>query len=144
MEIIEPENHALKDVYENIKRRSKAIKYRGGLLSCERILERDGDESMEKLEFSYGPKKSVSAPSIRMYVWSDRWVWVDAREASRNGWKWEWTGEGRAPGQDFGRVLTKALERSIDEAITCLGNAPDELEKIWGPLLSDGRLEVVR
>lgn len=143
MEIAGPSDETLKEVYESVRRRSKAIRHRGGTLTYARVIERENECETEKLEFSYRSNRAKTSPVIRMYVWSDRWVWIDARKSAKRGWEWEWTGEGRVFGPSIGQFLTKAFENSISEMTRNNENTASNIEVIWNSLLSDGRLKLV-
>ena len=51
--------------------------------------------------------------SLRLAVWDDRWVWVDARRSSKSGWVWESTTEGRFVSAGGARDLVAHAEETL-------------------------------
>jgi hypothetical protein len=131
------ETEFLSEVGSSVRRRQKAIKHKAFGLNCERLWETTDGTKREKLELTLlGPTSSRSA-QLRFFAWSDRWIWVDAREGSKLGWKWEWTIQGRILGHVTGRDLMDAVESSY-AASPFLSDRDflDEIESIWRPLLA--------
>jgi hypothetical protein len=131
------ETQFLAEVAASIKRRQKAIKHRAFGLSCERLWETSDEIKREKLELMLlGPKSSRSA-QLRFFAWSDRWIFADAREASKVGWKWDWTVEGRILGHVTGHDLIAAVESSYAASpFFTERDFLDEIKSIWQPLLA--------
>jgi hypothetical protein len=131
------ETEFLSEVGDSVRRRQKAMKHRAFGLSCERLWETTDGTKREKLELTLlGPPSSRSA-QLRFFVWSDRWIFVDAREGSKLGWKWEWTIEGKILGGVTGRDLIKAVESSY-AASPFFSDLDflDEIKSIWKSLLA--------
>lgn len=114
-----------------VAKRRKAIRHKVRSIAVERVLERTHAQEHEKLEIV----SEVGRARLRLFVWDDRWVFVDARAPTkRDGWAWEFSYEGRLVGDDA-RALICAFEESIDAAHTQSGEA---MERVWKPLLAAG------
>ena len=123
------------EVEEWLRKRGKPIRHRKSDISVERVLERTDGVEWEKLEIEcpfYG-----KTTRLRLHIWNDRWIWIDARRSSKAGWSWEFTAEGRLSGNHSARDLVALFEASLsaghwDE------RAPAELGKLWTPVLATG------
>src|SRR5258708_34074230 len=131
------ETEFLSEVGVSIKRRQKAIKHKAFGLSCERLWEKTDGTKREKLELTLLGPPSLRSAQLRFFAWSDRWIWADAREGSKLGWKWEWTIGGKILGDVTGRDLIDAVESSY-AASPFLSDRDflDEIKAIWKPLLA--------
>ena len=94
---------------------------------------------LEKLEIECAPlvpRRTI----VRMFVWEDRWVKVDAWSmiGSTHGRTWEFTAQGRAAGGIDGRSLVQALEASISAASPLEQVSVGALRGVWKPLLASG------
>ena len=121
----------LVEVLGALSNRRKAIRYRLRRVSAEKVLERTDSQEREKVEITcegHGQK-------LRLFLWDDRWVFIDARMPSKRGWAWEFTYQGRLIGAADARSLVGALEQSIDAST--LGDTA-ALERVWRPLLAAG------
>ncbi len=94
----------------------------------------------ERIELLLKTGTSSKSEIIRLRFWSDRWIWVDARqsaEGARAGWNWKWTTDGRLAGHCSGRELLPTLEAShlifADGDRSLAG-----LDLIWDPILARG------
>jgi hypothetical protein len=122
-------------VQEALRKRGKPIRYRKSDISIERVIERTDGEEREKLEIEcpfYG-----TTTRLRVHLWEDRWVWLDARRSSKAGWVWHFTMQGRLAGGRSARDVVALFEESLatghwDE------KAPTCLEKVWKPALATG------
>jgi hypothetical protein len=75
---------------------------------------------------------------LRLHVWPDHWIWVDARHSVRGGWRWEFTTEGRflpAPGP---RALCVRIEQMLRAAHLTAARVPDAMRHIWEHTLASG------
>lgn len=121
----------LADVIIALSKRRKAIRHKTRNLAVARVLERTSAAEHEKLEVS----ADVNAARLRLFVWDDRWVFVDARVPTKgSGWAWEFTYQGRLAGP-AARTLIAAFERTIDATAS---QDAEELECAWKPLLATG------
>lgn len=121
----------LTDLAVALDKRRRAIRYKVRDLRIEKGNDRLSADEPDKLEVTgkVGPAK------LRVFVWEDRWVFVDARTPTkREGWSWESTHEGRLIGGDA-EVLVSALEASIDAARS---QSSDDLSRLWKSLLASG------
>lgn len=126
-----PRSQFLAAVLAGLGKRRKAIRHKCHSIAVEKVLERTSTNEHEKLEIS----SEVGGARLRLFVWDDRWVFVDARAPTQNGgWAWEFTQQGRLIG-DEGRALVQALEASIDAAAT---ECREAMERVWKPLLATG------
>lgn len=125
-----PKSPFLADALRCLAKRRKAIRHKVRDIAVEKVLERTGSEEREKLEIA------CTGPALRLFLWDDRWVFVDARTlAKHQGWTWEFTYQGRLAGGVDARRLVAALEETI-EAVTFQSTA--RLEQLWKPLLASG------
>jgi hypothetical protein len=121
----------LTDVAVALEKRRKAIRHKVRDLRIERAVDRLSADEPDKLEVS----AKVGSAKLRMFVWEDRWVFVDARTPTKvEGWLWESTQEGRLIGGDV-QVLVSALEASVDAT---RGQSSDDLSCLWDSLLAKG------
>jgi len=81
---------------------------------------------MEKMEVTLRQFGSPRSTTIRVYYWQDRWVWIDAREASKRGWLWSFTSEGRMKGGKAGMDLLAYVEQ-FNDLLPIDGSQPDNL-----------------
>ena len=125
------ESPFLRGILDGLSKRRKAIRYKVRQISVEKVRERTGSEEREKLEITC----EGNAQKLRLFLWDDRWVFVDARISSKQGWAWEFTYQGRWMGIADARVLVAALEQSIEAS--SLGDSA-KLEGVWRPLLAQG------
>jgi hypothetical protein len=117
------------------KKRHRAINYNARTLRCDKIIERNADGDIEKIEIEVGLQLD---PRITLNVWQDRWVLVDARLAAKKGWVWEWRYEGRLLGVHSGRTLIETLERTMSATFEMTAEKTDRLTAMWHPLLARG------
>lgn len=75
---------------------------------------------------------------FRLHVWSDRWVWIDMRRASKTGWVWEFTAEGRVMPNVSGRDLVMRAEESVDASFLVESEVPKKLCAIWSSAIASG------
>jgi hypothetical protein len=123
----------LEEVLFALGRRRKAIRYRVRDLDVQRTT----DEDSEKLSIECKPM-GVQRTIVRLFVWPDRWIWIDARKSSKNGWVWQFTMDGRLAGGLAAEDLIKALEGSISASQPVKDAAEKGLDKLWKPLLAQG------
>ena len=82
----------VEEVFASLRRRSKAIKYYARLTVTRRTPFNPEQGADLEIELRNRPL------SVRLWVWSDRWVWLDAREYGtrrKGGWVWSKTVDGR-------------------------------------------------
>jgi hypothetical protein len=126
-----PNSPFLAEVLASLAKRRKAIRHKARSITVEKVRERANAEEREKLEIS----AEVGAARLRLFVWDDRWVFIDARAPTkRSGWAWEFSYEGRMVG-DEARALIGAFEQSIEATTT---QPAETLAGVWKPLLASG------
>lgn len=132
-------NDFVSEVAESLRKRSRAIRHRGALIECQNVKEiEDGVESeIRRLDIDISYRISAASVRVRLIVWSDRWLWIDARRSAKRGWAWEATMEGRFFSADGARALIRLLEDTISSTKTSDG-VPATLERIWKPHLALG------
>lgn len=123
---------------EAFRRRHRAISSKGTQLLGERVIESDQSSQRERIELTYRHRRRTKCPVVRLFVWSDRWAWVDAREAAKTGWRWEWTSEGRIVGTETAKTIVQAFEATIASIGDDLPMISPKLNAIWKPLLAIG------
>jgi hypothetical protein len=126
-----PKSPFLANALAGLAKRRRAIRHKVRSIAVEKVLERTSDEEFEKLEIV----TDVGAVRLRLFIWDDRWVVVDARVATKSsGWAWEFTAQGRLVGNEA-RTLVGALEASVDAAAA---HSSDDMERVWKSLLATG------
>jgi hypothetical protein len=80
----------------------------------------------------------MGAVSVRVLLWADRWVWVDARQYGtrrKGGWVWSKTLEGRFVASGGAGVLVATLEASMS---LYAAQPATEIARIWERHLAVG------
>jgi len=134
---VQPQSPVLQEIVESLRRRGRSLKYSGGLLRVERVIETSPEGDRERLEVLYRASRRPRAPMVRVHAWSDRWVWVDAREQGNEGWKWSCEAQGRFARQPVGKELVRALEGTI-RIVGAAAEREANFRQIWLPLLAAG------
>jgi hypothetical protein len=133
-----PRSAFLANVLLSLRKRRKAVSHQVRTIEVEKVLERTDGTELEKLEIeciTLHPRPT----KVRVFVWEDRWVWVDARSrVGSKGWAWEFTTQGRAAGGVDGRGLVQALEASISAASPVEPDNAGALGAVWEPVLAAG------
>ena len=76
---------------------------------------------------------------LRVQVWGDRWVWVDASRYSKSGWVWEFTSEGRFVSPNGARSLVEHAEAMIIASHKKpAAEVPQAMHDIWSKSLAVG------
>ncbi|MFO1187500.1 MAG: hypothetical protein U1E87_08660 [Alphaproteobacteria bacterium] len=133
------ESEFLAEVEFALRKRSKALKYKTFGLRCERVLDSTEASRQEKFELTLDGPPATRGAWLRLFVWSDRWVWVDARELGKTGWKWECTLEGKLLGRFGGRDLIEAAENSYTHCPFCTSTeSVEDVKAIWQSMLATG------
>lgn len=144
LQITSPQSEFLLAVCQSMQRRSKALKHRARTRSIERLVEVRNDLSFEKLEIDFRVSNSGNSPRLSFHVWDDRWVWIDARRGSKDGWVWEWSSQGRVLfEEDPGRSFVSAIENTISVSHCDAGQVSARLDAIWHPWLASGPKETL-
>jgi len=131
----------LSGVVESFRKRRKAISHQTSKLNVQKVIEVSRDvaltSKMEKLEIDLRCFASKPDAVVRIYIWQDRWAFVDARQAGtgKRGWNWEWTCEGTILGSVSGRQIVEALEETIALASSMNADQVAEFDQVWKHML---------
>jgi hypothetical protein len=124
----------INDVLDALRKRQKAIKYKVRDIGCEKVIERQ-EADREKLEITIHTSERAA---IRLFIWDDRWAWVDCRLGTKDGWAWQWTTDGRVMGSIDGQIMVSSLEQSIDAAAAVGSNGTSTFADVWSTKLARG------
>lgn len=131
------ESPFLQGIVSALQKRSKSIKHGVSKFSCERVRESSDEISQEIVELSFD-QISPQSTRIRVHLWDDRWLWVDVRQASKNGWVFEWRHEGRVGDTDPTVVVNAVLQTVRGHYGQDLSAALDELDSLWPTIAKNG------
>lgn len=131
------ESSFLQEIVNALRKRSKSVKNSVSTYSCERLRERGDECSRELVELSFD-RISPQSTRIRVHLWDDRWLWIDVRQASKNGWVFEWQHEGRVGDTDPGTVANAVLQTVRGHYGEDLSAALDELDLLWPAIAKNG------
>lgn len=130
----EAQSPFLTQVLESFRKRAKALRHEGNDISVQRVIERDGEEDIEKIEIQL---KSSLGPQVAISVWSDRWIFVHAGHLTKRGWLWEWAKEGRFLGPEKERAISLNSEKMLSAGIGT--GAPVQFcEGLWKSTIATG------
>ena len=130
--IIDFDSPYLKLLSSALNKRRKAIKYQVKNSEFQKVIEKEINKpDTEKLEITLDLRNHIV---LRLFVWEDRWIWVDVRKSSKKGWLFEWEMSGRAL-QGSARIIVSTLEKSFFFSKT---SDVTGLNKIWNKVLHKG------
>jgi hypothetical protein len=126
----------IEEVIHALKKRSKSIKHSGGVLQIEKVkeIENGVESSVGRMDITIQLRKA----QMRLIVWGDRWVWLDARQKSKSGWVWEATSQGRLLGEHPAKLLVTKIQETISAAQSFNPGVPSQIEQIWKVHLAVG------
>ena len=136
------ESDLLSSTVLSLKKRSKALQHKSIGIKCQRVMEKgkDGPEEKLELEVSYfGSERDIS---LSVFIWDNRWVWIDIREPAKKGWLWQWEYEGRLLGNLDGRRIVEAIENTLSRTFMMTENNTGDFTKVWETLVARGPQEV--
>ena len=136
MHIPKFEDRQLDELADSLRRRRRALRNKSRSINLDRVIESTNGQRIEKLELTI----ELSVPSlttIRVFVWADRFIWVDARRGSKDGWTFSWTKEGQLVGRRKGQ-LRVAIEKTLEAAGLIQSEDTSTLDEIWTPVVSTG------
>lgn len=127
-------------VSDAFRKRSKALARRGALVECKDVKEIiDGHESKRgRTDVTVLYRIEAARVQLRLHAFGDRWVWVDARRGSKEGWVWEFTSEGRFISSGGARRLVECVEETIDASSGAASDTPRLIAAIWSKQLATG------
>jgi hypothetical protein len=131
----------LEGVATSFRKRMKAMRH-GGASDIEgnKVYREVDGGNRETLELNLGAGRG--RPRMRIVIWHERWIWVDARVAAKQGWVWKWSYNGRLVGGKSGPNLVAAFEDTLAQLPHIDDSNTQELTAIWKPLLARGPVEV--
>lgn len=132
----EPKNRHLKTYIFSLKKRSKAIKYKCDSIQCERVIENFQQRRVEKIETEV--QFIDRTQQLRLFIWEDRWIWLDARKSSKSGWVWEWEFSGRVINDETFVDTIKLFERTIEAVSHNKIDTLLKLEVFWEKIVATG------
>jgi len=136
------ENEFIEVVAQNFRKRLKSLRHSVSTpIEVDKVYREVGGDNVETLELNLSGRRD--RPKLRMVVWHNRFVSLDARIWSkRNGWLWEWTFDGRLSGDKSGIDLVQAIETTLARLPDMDKTRTSELTAIWSALLARGPIEV--
>jgi hypothetical protein len=137
------ESQFLTQIAEAFVRKRKSLKYNASILKFHKIYDIVEGKKVEKIEISVESSLSRNSVRMRLYIWEDRWVWIDARKAGKMGWDWEFSKHGRLSGDCSPRQLIEAFKQFYFSSSLFDTQARTlEASTIWGEILAAGPVEV--
>ena len=132
------QNKFLETIAVSFRKRSKAISHMtAAAVETDKVYREVDGNQHETLEFNLWNR--VGDPRLKIVIWHDRWVWLDARVGSkRDGWLWEWNFNGRLLGDKSGKDFVEAVEKTIWGLHSAKQDQTDQLATPWKPLLARG------
>jgi hypothetical protein len=127
-------------VLEAFQKRQRAFSRRGAPVECTPVKEIvDGRESeIGRTDVRIEFRVDRARITLRLQVWGDRWVWVDARRSAKFGWVWESTSEGRFVSPGGARDLVAHVEETLSAAHLPIADVPRAISAIWSRCLAVG------
>jgi hypothetical protein len=123
---------------EALRKRAKALSRRGATIECSPVKEIvDGQESkLDRTDLTIRYRVAGDDVQLRVHAWGDRWIWVDARRASKAGWVWEYTSEGRFVSPGEARGLVELIEQTMDCSNLAASDPLRAVAAIWSKCLA--------
>ena len=127
-------------VLEALRKRMKAIKRKGVDVHLQPVKEVvDGRESDRgRLDVDLAYRVQSAKVRVRIKVWGDRWIWLDARRSSKAGWVWEYTVDGRLLPSYSASDLVKLAEQTIATAYLPDDSVARAIASVWTKCLARG------
>lgn len=130
----EAQSPFLNEVLMSLRKCAKGVRYAGGDIAVQRVVERTDGEDIEKLEIQL---KSPLGTQAALSIWSDRWIFVHAGHLTKQGWLWEWKKEGRLIGPDKERAVSRNSEKMLEAGLAA-GNPGKYCEALWSLSIASG------
>jgi hypothetical protein len=127
-------------VLEAFRKRSRAFARRGAPVECTPVKEIvNGHESeIGRTDVRIVTRVGGTRVRVSLNVWGNRRVWVDARRASKSGWVWEYTAEGRLISRSDERDLVARTENTLNAAYLPDSDVCRAMDAIWSACLASG------
>jgi hypothetical protein len=123
---------------ESVIARRKALNKKFFEVTLRREIEEEG----EKAEFVLRLSRSVKGPTVKMVLWPDRWIWIDARRAGKAGWLAHITEEGRLHGDNAAALLKKVESYCDFLGVDFDQNEASRAGHFWDAILMKGPREL--
>ena len=109
-----------------------------------KVIEVGDQTNSEKIEIGIRTSQSRNSIRIRVYLWDDRWLWVDARKSKKEGWDWEYTSEGRFSNSVSVRELMLSLKSFCKDSESFnVNNVAVLANTYWGKVIAKGPQKIV-
>lgn len=134
-------SNALNDFKDAVLKRSKSLKNRFYDFDLVSLV----DNGCEVAQLTLRRSRSPKSATIKVNVWPDRWIWVDAREMASRGWEWSFGTEGRLSGSMKWSDVIRSVEK-LDDCLV-IDTSSEGLRaaaRIWQPVLLKGPVGEVR
>lgn len=127
-------------IQEALRKRRRALSRRGASVSwtCVKEIVNGRETEKGRTDVTIDYRVNGLPVTLRMNVWADRWVWIDARCSTKQGWLWEFTDEGRFISKNGARALVQCAEKTIDASFLPARDAPSVISKVWSTCLASG------
>ena len=133
------ESPFLSDVAKSFSKIRKGLRYDSYELKFNKVMDLVSDRKSEKVEISIRSSASRNDIRTRLYVWDDRWLWLDARKSKQKGWAWEYTVEGRLSGSATEKDLMDALKSFYEKSLSYDDkNISSQANSLWNGLIAIG------
>jgi len=133
------ESPFLSDIAKSFSKIRKGLKYDSHDLKFNKVMDLVGDRKSEKVEISIRSSASRNNIRTRLYIWDDRWLWLDARKSKQKGWAWEYTVEGRLSGSATEKELMEALKSFYKNSLSYdEENIGSQAYAFWNGLIAMG------
>jgi len=137
------ENSFLNEVAESFTKKRKSLAYDSHDLRFNKVYDIVEDKKVEKVEIFIQSSSSRNCIKMRLYVWGDRWIWIDARKGRKKGWEWEYSKDGRLSGHSSPRQLIEAFKKFY--SASCHFDTQSFIQdaaSVWETILAIGPIEV--
>lgn len=132
------EHDFIREVVSCLERRSRAIKR---IASAVRVADRQGrpdDSGIRSVELDLGYRVLGQVVQLHLVVWADRWLFVDARQRTKNGWAWSFTIEGRFLASEGARDFVRRIEDTVHASRASETELSERMVRIWAPFVAQG------
>ena len=133
------ESPFLSDIAKSFSKIRKGLNYDSHELKFNKVMDLVGDRKSEKVEISIHSSASRNSIRTRLYIWDDRWLWLDARKSEQKGWAWEYSVEGRLSGSATEKELMEALKSFYKNSLSYNEeNIGSQANAFWNELIAMG------
>lgn len=133
----------LNEVAESFVKKRKSLAYDASDLRFNKVHDIVDGKKVEKIEIFIRSSLSRNAAKMRLYVWGDRWIWIDARKAKKSGWEWEFSKDGRLTGCSSPRQLMETFKKFYSASYHFNSKSiENEAGVMWRKILATGPIAV--